>query len=111
MTTRLMPPGRTSVSALAIVHGLGTNHCIMSSGVVQARKIFSLGALSTRLSTRSRSVMVSLVAVVVLELMSVGWDGWYFFSDAGAARLGSGSRRPAPLHCHDEAASFRETFR
>ena len=37
MTTRLPPPGRTSSSACGVVQGSGANHCLSSSGSVQAR--------------------------------------------------------------------------
>src|SRR3982074_2421549 len=67
MTIMLAPPGRTSVSALCLVQGLGANHCLISSGSVHALYTFSRGALMMRVSTSSRSaVMAALSAVVML---------------------------------------------
>src|SRR5690606_40807381 len=56
--------------------GLGANHCLMRSGRVQHWNTLSRGALSRRVSTRSRSV-----SWVGRELVIAGLLDWQFHRD------------------------------
>src|SRR5690606_36643361 len=73
MVITLPPPGRRSISTFGVVHGLGANHCLMRSGRVQHWNTLSRGALSRRVSTRSRSV-----SWVGRELVIAGLLDWQF---------------------------------
>src|SRR3982074_1047404 len=81
MTIMLAPPGRTSVSALCLVQGLGANHCLISSGSVHALYTFSRGALMMRVSTSSRSAVVAALSAVVMLFSPFicGGNGVFFF--------------------------------
>src|SRR5690606_35079269 len=72
ITTRHVPPARTSSSAWGTVHGFGQNHCFSSSGCVQAAYNRSRGASIRRVSTSSCSVDSGVSLLLIVSLRSIG---------------------------------------
>src|SRR5512136_1716264 len=69
MTKRHAPPGLTSIRCVRVVKPSGPHQFASRTGSVNARHTSSRGALKTRLSTISRSEVLTVLAVVAMALL------------------------------------------